>query len=182
MPLFFTAHHTETFPTRFFYTHTAHTKLFIPKFYTLPWVCLPEPLLPVSAPSSLLTNPCRPRKSFSLFASTIMFSYITHKTQVAVVAVFFSVVLLIRIVPFVAAVITVIDIIRARYPIDSPRRIAFLWARASWQLSGSSVPFTLPVCYSPQLCIPSRLFATATVVVVVRFPGISLLLLLLLFG
>lgn len=47
-----------------------------------------------------------------------MFSYIgkAHKTQVVV---FFSVVLLIRIVPFVAAVITVIGIIRARDPIDS---------------------------------------------------------------
>lgn len=49
-----------------------------------------------------------------------MFSYIgkAHKTQVVAV-VFFSVVLLIRIVPFVAAVITVIGIIRARDPIDS---------------------------------------------------------------
>lgn len=75
-----------------------------------------------------------------------MFSYFgkAHKTQVVVVAVFFSVVLLIRIVPFVAAVITVIDMLRD--PIDS----CSLRARASWQLSGSP---RLPVYYSPQLCI-----------------------------
>lgn len=103
MPLFFTAHHTET-SLSLLPKHT-DTKLFPKTLLGIPFLEHFFPAKPFFA------------RNLSLFASTIMFSYIgkTHNTAFVVVVVFLSVVLLIRIVVVVVVVvpfvITVFDII-----------------------------------------------------------------------